>query len=158
MSGNYLLFTDQQYGPYGLETLKTSIQQGQLAPETWVFREGETTEWTRADEVGSLKEFFQSSMRSVPVTSPSSAKKLGERVKESMKVEEDENFGTMLVVPGRGQNIKAAAQQVQQAPNSDITPSVSSRDEGSPTPQTQGLFSRLFGMFRKSKAESTANR
>jgi hypothetical protein len=159
MSSGYLLFTDQQYGPYDLETLKTCIQQGELAPETWVYCEGETAAWTRADEVGTLKGFFKKSPTSAPSPPniPSSVKNLGDRVKQSLKTDQDEgdNFGTMLVAPGKGKNLKAAVNNLQQAPNSDIVPTdgVETKTETKPVSKG-GVFAKLLGMFRKSKVPS----
>ncbi|MCC7518410.1 MAG: DUF4339 domain-containing protein [Verrucomicrobiae bacterium] len=58
MSTEYYVFSDRQYGPYDAATVRGLVAAGRLAREAWVFHAGETEDWTRADNVPSLKAFF----------------------------------------------------------------------------------------------------
>jgi hypothetical protein len=58
MSADYYVFSDQQYGPYDVATIRGLVAAGRLDRNAWVFHNGETSDWTRAAEIPSLQAFF----------------------------------------------------------------------------------------------------
>jgi len=147
VNNNYYLFTDQQYGPYDLETLKRLVQENRLNKDSWVFLDGETKEWTRAGEVNSLKALFQPR-----VSDEAASKLLAERLKQATATAQpDEDFGTMLVAPmskAASSGVKPIQSVLPSAPLSDI-PASSVASEPESEPENVGWFERLKNLFRR---------
>ncbi|MBI4027084.1 MAG: DUF4339 domain-containing protein [Verrucomicrobia bacterium] len=180
MSANYYMFVDQQYGPFDLAALQTHLREGRLTKDSWIFLEGETADWTRAEEVPSLKFLFQAPAASAG-TVPLKASSLAERLKQSTQpqpaAESGDDFGgTLLVSPTAKNGVRAIKSVLPSAPLSDIPqqpattaaaksmpttvaaatpaapvqPAATSPQPAKPQP-TKNWWNKLKGIFRRSK-------
>lgn len=164
MSADYYLYTDQQYGPYDLPALEGMLKQGQLTKDSFIFREGETADWIRAEEVSSLKILFQAAptQKLNFQKMPTRVGGLAAKLQRTAEPAGEEGFGTMLVSPTSGAKVKNIESALPDAPLSDIpaqggTAAAAAKTvvvDPTPAPapaEKKGFFQKLFGIFgRKS--------
>ncbi len=148
MNASYFIFADQQYGPFGVSALEELKRQGRFASETFVFCEGETTEWTAAGQVLSLKSLFEKVAHGTP---PSSGGSLAERLRAARLNEVESEGGTMLVAPSK-EGRRAVEAGLPHAPLSDLArPSPDGAWAPAPTPR-RGFWQRVKRLLRLSQA------
>jgi hypothetical protein len=143
MSSEYFLYIDQQYGPYDEIALGEHLKQGRLTQETWVFRNGETPDWTRAGDVVSLKALF------LPVATPSKVGDLSDRLKQATLAPQDDSFGTMLVRRSDLDGVKSLESALPQAPLSDIPKQEVGKISPTAASKKIGFFGKLRNLFRR---------
>jgi len=159
MSSEYYLFIDQQYGPYDLNSLQVHLKEGRFTKDSWVFCEGEIADWTRAEEVLSLKSLFQA--HAGATGAPSTADSLVEKLKQasqahSQQVDEpDSGFGTMLVSPSAAAGMRNLEPSLPSAPLSDIhrhpTQASSETSEPELSSSSDSWLEKFKNLFGRSK-------
>ncbi len=150
MAADYFLYTDQQTGPYDVPALQGMMKQGQLTKDSFIFRQGETADWTRAEDVPSLKSLFQAA----PLRSASG---LASKLQQATEVSGDEGFGTMLVSPSAGAKVRSIQSALPSAPLSDLpaqtaapaaAPAAAKAEVAeAPVESPKGFFQKLMGLF-----------
>ncbi len=159
MSSKYYLFIDQQYGPYDLNSLQVHLKECRLTKDSWVFCEGETADWTRAEEVSSLKSLFQA--HAGATGAPSTTGSLAEKLKQASQAHSqpsddlDSGFGTMLVSPSAAAGMRNLESSLPSAPLSDIHrhPAQASSETSEPElpSSSDGWLEKFKNLFGRSK-------
>lgn len=151
MSPDYHVFTDQAYGPYSAAAIQGLVAAGRLARDAWVFHEGETEGWTRAEEVSSLRPFFAVAAAGRSADKP---KVFAEQLEEARSVSaispQNPLATTGLAPPEANGQIRRMETQLPSAPLSDLRhPHESIRMSPPAPPPTPGrwlaVLQRLFG-------------
>ncbi len=125
MDANYYLYIDQQYGPYDATNLASFFQEGRLNKDSWIFFEGETADWTRAEEVVSLRFLFEKKPTSPSSPPPKTGltsllKQAAAQNSNLQKQKTEAPLGTVLVPPTAASSVRVLEHALPFAPLSDL--------------------------------------
>lgn len=121
MSADYHVYNGQSQTPYDAVAIRGLVAAGRLTRDTWVFHEGETEGWTRAEEVPSLRPFFAIANAGRAVQKPKAfAEQLDEARTASVLAPPKPLATTELAPPEADDQIRRMETQLPNAPLSDL--------------------------------------